>query len=52
MIVVLERKCLRIWNTGPGVNWLYVNEKNVEFVKELSVTNQKLREVERNIRDQ
>ena len=36
----------------PGVNWSYVDEKNVEFVKELSVTNQKLREVERNTRDQ
>ena len=27
----------------PGVNWSYVDEMNVEFVKELSVTNQKLR---------
>ena len=27
----------------PGVNWSYVDEKNVEYVKELSVTNQKLR---------
>ena len=36
----------------PGVNWSYIDEKNVEFVKELSVTNQKLREVERNTRDQ
>ena len=36
----------------PGVNWSYVDEKNVQSVKELRVTNQKLRELERNTRDQ
>ena len=46
MIVVLENM------EHLGVNWSYVVMKNVEFVKELSVTNQKLREVETNTRDQ
>jgi hypothetical protein len=34
----------------PGCNWSYVDESNVEFVGSLCVTDQKLREKERNTR--
>jgi hypothetical protein len=36
----------------PGCNWSYVDESNVEFVGSLCVTDQKLREIERNTRGQ